>query len=180
MVYWQGLLYGGGVKEVPVHGGLVALVDDADYELVSQYSWWPNRGTGSQTIYARAYMRGAKRQQSVLLHRLILSARHSVEIDHENLNGLDCQRHNLRLATVAQNKQNTPKYRTYKGIPTTSRFKGVFWRRERNTWVARGYLNGKGVYLGSFKEESDAAAAYNTFALDHYGEFSRLNIIEEN
>ena len=39
------------MKEIPIHGGLVALVDDEDEAMVSGYSW--NLGRGVNTRYAR-------------------------------------------------------------------------------------------------------------------------------
>jgi hypothetical protein len=163
------------MKEIPVRGGFVALVDDEDYELASQYCWRPLRQTNRRTIYARAYVRGTKPQRQVCLHRLIMDSPAGVQVDHVDCNGLNCQRHNLRLATRAQNRQNTPKCRSYKGHLPSSRFKGVRWYLRNKTWMACGEIDGNKVYLGSFDDEAEAAKSYNAFALEHYGEFARLN-----
>jgi hypothetical protein len=176
---YQDFLYGGEMKEIPLAGGLVALVDDADFELVQGYGWYaaPSR----RTVYARAVIRGVRPLRCVRLHRLILDVAKGVRVDHKNLNGLDCQRANLRIATNAQNKANGEKYRSSRwGVPPTSPYKGVFWKKQRNKWCATIKGDTGTLHLGYFTSETNAALAYNKAALDHYGEFSRLNVIEEN
>jgi hypothetical protein len=168
------------VKEIPLTKGQVALVDDEDYEaLVSGYKWRVHHSGVMRTSYAQSSMRGSKPPRSVLLHRLIMNAPVGTEVDHINGDGLDCQRHNLRLATHRQNKQNVAKQRTRNGIATSSRFKGVRWHIVGRFWVAQCKLNKKQVYLGCFQDDVAAALAYNAFALEHYGEFARLNEIDE-
>jgi hypothetical protein len=164
------------MKEIPVFDGLIALVDDEDYELVNQYSWGKYIGRGG-TIYAKAYIKGTKSRRFVLLHRFIMGTPRDMETDHKNLNGLDCQRHNLRFATRAQNNYNRIKQRTRCSISTTSKYKGVSFDKIRSAWKARAVSNGKEIWLGRFNSELEAALAYNTFATEHYGEFARLNEI---
>ena len=165
------------MKEIPLAGGLMALVDDEDYELVSKYSWWaaPDR----RTVYARAYIRGSSpREKYVRMHRLILNAPKGLQVDHKNLNGLDCRRDNLRFATNSQNQANGKKYSTSsKGAPT-SRYKGVGWHKVMKAWSARVQINERTVVLGYFASETDAALAYNKAASEYYGEFARLNVVE--
>jgi hypothetical protein len=165
------------MKEIPVSGGLVALVDDEDYEVVVGYAWCGITHPRRRTSYAMANIPGTRPQRNIYLHRLIMGAPSGIHVDHKNGNGLDCQRHNMRVATQTQNNHNTPKRLTYGGIPTRSRFKGVTWEPRREHWVANGNLNGKCIYLGSSHNEQEAALAYNAFALEHYGEFARLNTI---
>ena len=40
-------------------------------------------------------------------------------------------------------------------------------------------FNGKSIYIGKFKNEIDAAKAYNAKAIELYGDKARLNIIPE-
>jgi hypothetical protein len=161
------------VKEISITGGQVVLVDDEDYERVSGYIWFRHLGKG--TDYAMAHIPG--RVSGILLHRFILDAPDGVLVDHKNRNGLDCQRQNIRLATSSQNGRNAAKYRTFKGAPVTSRFKGVHWCKYHKHWLARANIGGRVTHLGQFDSEEAAARAYNNAALLHFGEFARLNAL---
>jgi hypothetical protein len=46
------------------------------------------------------------------------------------------------------------------------------------TWRAAASYNGKGKHIGCYATEIEAALAYNEFAIKHFGEFARLNIIK--
>ena len=81
---------------------------------------------------------------------------------------------NLRNCTNAQNQGNQKKREG-----TTSRFKGVCWHKRDRKWSARIRKNGHRHNLGYFDDELDAAGAYNVAALELFGEFALLNIIDE-
>jgi hypothetical protein len=87
---------------------------------------------------------------------------------------LDCRRHNLRKATRSQNVANSG---SRKGA--ASKYKGVHFRRDRNTWRAEITINGRKRNLGTFKEEADAARAYDAAAYATWGEFAYLNFPDE-
>lgn len=162
-------------KEIPVHGGLVALVDDEDYELVKEYSW--HKGIGDSIVYARAWVRGAVPKRKIRMHQLILSVAKPMRPDHINGNGLDNRRENLRPCTNAQNACNAKKQRSAHSSNPSSAFKGVTWLKKNKRWLAQIAPNGKWIYLGCFDSETEAAQAYNKAALIHFGEFARLNVL---
>ena len=60
-----------------------------------------------------------------------------------------------------------------------SEYKGVSWNKRDKKWQV--YIKRDGettiMYLGSYKDEKDAGRAYNAKALEFYGEFAELNII---
>lgn len=66
----------------------------------------------------------------------------------------------------------------------TSKYLGVSFRaRKRKTvvyerWIAAIVIKGRDKCLGSFKNEIDAAMAYNKAAKQYHGEFANLNEIK--
>jgi hypothetical protein len=166
------------MKTVPLHGkkaaGRVALVDDEDYELVSQYRWQVkqasrpgSRDDGPYAITTITHADG--RRSMVYMHILIMG---HTGIDHRNGDGLDNQRGNLRAATNSQNAANQgPR-------AGTSRFKGVHLHRGRK-WLAYICVNGRQRHLGMFFREEDAARAYDAAAREAFGTFARLNFEED-
>lgn len=155
-------------KEIPLSQGKIALVDDEDYERVVQLKWY----------YDGRYVSNCdnKRGRGVRLHRFIMNAPAGVDVDHRDLNKLNCQKSNLRLATRQQNTQSQPKRRINNG---TSRFKGVSYERRRGWWVAQICLDYKTKYLGSFHNEEEAARAYDRAARQYFGEFALVNFPDE-
>ncbi len=155
------------MKEIPLTQGLVAMVDDEDYPLLSQFKW--HAMVKDHTSYAMRRVRSVKgRQKPVLMHRVIMSAEPGVEIDHKDGNGLNNMRANLRPCTRHQNARNVRGW-------GTSKFKGVSWYPKYQKWRSVIYPDKKQILLGYFPSETEAALAYNRAAGNHFGEFARLN-----
>jgi hypothetical protein len=149
----------------------LVLVDDADYEIFSRYSWRIMLGTGY--VYTRIWIGEHCRPQyhQIDLHRAIRGNPKGKWVDHRNHNLLDNRKRNLRVCTPGQNNQNR---RKMKALPTTSKFKGVFWRKDKSRWV--GIIRVNGSFLTRhFREETKAAQWYNEQARKHFKEFACLN-----
>jgi hypothetical protein len=97
-----------------------------------------------------------------------------INVDHEDHDGLNCRRSNLRVATGTQNNGNRRKLI----LNTASRFKGV-WKGKAK-WRAVLALEKKMVYLGAHFIEEDAARAYDRAAIEYFGEFACINFPEEH
>jgi hypothetical protein len=54
------------------------------------------------------------------------------------------------------------------------------WHKQKGNWRAYITIMGKHVHLGGFGSEVEAARAYNKAALKHFGEFAKLNVIDES
>lgn len=152
-----------------------AVVDDADYERVSQYRW--HTGTNlAGTLYA--YRTGRKDDgplagKQIPMHREILAPPAGMDVDHIDRDGLNNQRGNLRAATRTQNNGNSrPKRpgRPYKGITQDKKHGG--WKAQ----ITKG--KGRNIYLGYFNDPADAARAYDRAAREYFGEYARLNFPE--
>jgi hypothetical protein len=158
----------GGVKEISLTQGKVALVDDCDFEHLSRFRWY---------AFRTPYMWYARRNESALIaprttiwmHRAILGAQAKQIVDHLDDNGLNNTRANIRLCTKSQNGTRQRKYTI-----ANSRFKGV--TPHGNGWVAQ-IWRGEGVkgYIGFFHTEQEAAMAYDIEAVKRSGEFTRPN-----
>ena len=91
----------------------------------------------------------------------------SSEVDHCDLDGLNNQRHNLRLASDSQQAAN-------RQMPIgQTGYRGVWLNR--SGFGARIWLNGQRVNLGYFRTAIDAAKAYDAAVSKHRGEFGILN-----
>ena len=156
------------MKEIELTKGKVAIVDDQDHSALNHFRWYAHR-SGSKMYAATT----AKNRSLVYMHRIILDAQPGYEVDHENGNGLDNRRCNLRLCRHADNLHNRGPQRNSK-----SHTKGVWWSERDKLWYAQIQSNGKRKGLGSFKTKGDAARAYNEAALQEHGAFALLNEIE--
>lgn len=160
------------MKTIPLTQGLVAKVDDDDYEELSKYKWYAVGHKGQE--YAA---RCGKRNEThhIRMHRVLLHAPNGLQVDHINGDRLDNRKSNLRLATQAENSRNRCKFPK----PALSRYKGVTYHKRDKVWQASIKVSGKQIYIGSFCTEKEAAAAYNEAALRYHGPYARLNVIKE-
>ena len=80
-----------------------------------------------------------------------------IVVDHKNGNKLNDKLSNLHVVTQREN--TTTCYRgNIKNL--TSKFIGVYFKKEYKRWVAQISINGKQKQLGSFDTEIEAANAY--------------------
>jgi hypothetical protein len=61
----------------------------------------------------------------------------------------------------------------------TSLYKGVSYHKKGGKWAARIKTKGKIYNLGHYKNEINAAIAYNDAAKSMFGEYAKLNQIED-
>lgn len=157
---------------IPLTRGKFAVVSSEDYERVARYRWCAKHGVN--TWYAERRLRvseNAGKKGNISLHRFILDAGAGDEIDHKNLDGLDCRRDNLRLATHGDNQANRPKL----SMNGSSQFKGVAYRKNYGKWHVRVALGNSELHVGFFCEEMDAARAYDAVARSVFGDFALIN-----
>jgi hypothetical protein len=148
---------------------LVCLIDTQDYALVKGYRWSAYKDHHGKTHYVETNIRGdGSVNTSIAMHRILLPELD--EIDHENGNGCDNRRSNLRAATHSQNVANRVKWKS-----SSSRFLGVYRRKDQKRFRAQITVRGTRINLGSFLSEDDAARGYDTKSREAFDEFARLN-----
>jgi len=111
------------MKKIKLTKGKFALVDDSDFEFLSQWNWHFDLSTGyaARTLYpkGKAYM-----------HRLVNKTLDNLGTDHINQNKLDNRRENLRTADKRINGINRGVQKNNK-----SGYKNIHFEKRRNQWV---------------------------------------------
>jgi len=154
-------------------GKYFAKVDDEDYELLNAYQWTAHHFRNG--IYATRNQRINGKRKTILMHRVILNLYYSInQGDHIDRDTLNNQRANLRSANNRENCFNRAGKKN-----TTSKYKGVYKYTRGNCirWCASINYGGKCLFHGYFKNEDEAALAYNKKAAEMFGEFAFVNII---
>jgi len=157
------------------HPNLYAFIDVEDIEKVSSYRWFPKRSADS-LFYAHFVMpRDSNgKQLHPSMHRIVMGLGPTdPDVDHIDGNGLNNQKSNLRPCTTSQNQANR-----YRKADSSSQFRGVTWSKAGMKWQAGIKVQGKSIHLGLFRDEFDAARAYDIAALEAFGEFASLNFPE--
>ena len=152
-------------KKIELTGGKYTLVDAEDYERVNKYKWRLD-----ENGRAARNKNNKEGQRNIKMHRFIMNTPLGMCTDHVNYDTLDNRKSNLRICTPAQSSAHR------KAIPnTSSKYKGVTWRPNRNKWYAQIKHNYKGIHLGSYDTEEEAARAYDKKAKEFFGEYAELN-----
>ena len=140
------------MPRIALSRGYFAEVDDADFDWLTSYNWSALL-TDSDVVYAYGKF-GDKNQ---LMHRVILGARRSEQVDHIDGDGLNNRRSNLRICTHAQNLMNKP---------------ARGYRKQKGRYYARIMIEGKEIALGGYATEEEATAAYQAATKRYFGEFA--------
>jgi HNH endonuclease len=153
---------------IPLTQGKFAIIDEADFELVSQYKW--HFGLRRTTYGARGYARARTKddRRGLTMHRLILGATDGQIVDHRDGDGLNNTRANLRFVTHSQNAYN---------IHTNSPhgYLGVVWDRSRKLWSSFLSADCRRVFGLRAVDLIEAAYAHDVAARHFHGEFASLN-----
>lgn len=163
--------------------GLVAMVDDEDFEWLNHWKW--RARIWDRVIYAIRVGRRNGKRTTIGMHRMIMNAPSNMEVDHINHNGLCNLRENLRICTHSQNQRHRRA-----SVNGSSKYIGVTMTRHTRVnkggesvvylyWVANASKGNDNYYLGNFKDECAAAMCYDMYVIKEYGEFATLNFPEK-
>lgn len=151
------------MKEILLSKGEKVIVDDEDFDELNQFKWYL-----SKYGYAVRNSKLNNKRIKIYMHKYI-NSNHEF-IDHINGNKLDNRRCNLRGCTLKQNSFNQKISKNNK-----SGYKGVYFSKKANKWIANINKDYKRIHLGTFLTAKEAAKAYNKAAIELYGKFARLN-----
>lgn len=149
-----------GSKRIPVGGKNAptkgfAIVDEADYPLLSQYKWHGDKdGYPSRTI--NITVNGKRVGRQVRMHQDVIGVKSGKVIDHINRITYDNRRNNLRHLSIQENSFN-------RGA------KGISWSDARKRWCAHITVSGKAFNLGRYKRKEDAMLARREAEVKHFG-----------
>ena len=162
------------MKVIELTRDQVAIVDDEDFERLAQWRWFCGLSQDKKRFYA---VRTAKSSDGahtpgirILMHRVILGVKKGVLVDHQNMNGLDNRKQNIRICTPSQNLSNTTKRPNCSSV-----LKGACWDKERQKWLSSIQHDEKTYFLGRFSTEQEAHEAYRVAAVRLHGAFARFN-----
>jgi len=108
-----------------------------------------------------------KKRKHFNIHRLVAihflpNWNNYEEVDHKNHNVKDNRLINLRWCDRSINSKNRRKCKN-----AISKYKGVFWKKNRQKWIVVIIINKVEKCFGSFDNEKDAGLAYNKYILDN-------------
>jgi hypothetical protein len=161
------------MRYIPLRDGGFAMVDSEDYQKLMIFEWIEHKSKYTSYAYAKPTTlmkeiypflkhRGYRSKNYIGMPYLILGKKPGFLIDHEDHNGLNNQKSNLRHAT---NRQNNANQRILK-----KEFKGTYKVKE-----GKYRATCDGVYLGTFNNKDLAAKAYDLEAVKRFGKFAFLN-----
>ncbi|MGB8422197.1 HNH endonuclease [Paraburkholderia sp.] len=159
------------MKLINLSKGFVAMVDDYDFEDLSQFPWHVT----AQGYAARTTPRPNQTQEK--MHRRIMSLKQGdpLQVDHINGDRLDNRRSNLRICSGTQNMQNQRIH-----CDNKSGYKGVRWCPwSKKKWMASIQANrGHQIYLGYYDTAEEAHEVYCLAADMLHGEFANHSMRE--
>lgn len=143
---------------------MVAIVDDEDFEFLSQFKWHCT----SAGYAARRSKRENGESRILLMHRVILNTFENTSVDHIDGNPLNNRKSNIRIVEHWQNMLNKKVRKD-----SSTGIKGV--QKYGNRWRVIISVRNIRHRIGSFLTIDEAINAYNNAAIRLHGEYARLS-----
>lgn len=156
----------GDIAYITLTRGFESVIDVEDVALVAGYRWTVLINARSGHAYAVRF----EKAKCILMHRVLLDAPSDRQVDHEDGDGLNNRRKNIRLATPTQNQAN-------KAVESRNKLgvKGVSIGKTPARFRAMITPGGRKIHLGYYATIEEAAAAYRGASIAIWGNFAYKN-----
>jgi hypothetical protein len=150
-----------------------AKIDQEDLDRVSAHTWRViEKDSGRLKVVTSVKTPRGSRQVS-LGQFLMKPPKGKMVYPARFMEGLDYRKSNLVVCTMKERQRLLPKSRNH----GTSKFRGVSFVSSKKRWRASIKVDGKSISLGLYKNEQDAATAYNKASREHFGKIGYQNLI---
>lgn len=162
-VEWEAFV----LKALELSQKVFCLLDDDAYDWLHHWNWSVTKNKYG-TKYARRLGTNPTRQKSqfIYLHKVVSGISRNYNLHFRDGNPLNMQRANMKIC----NLRNEP-VRWWGSHGGISRFIGVEWDRYYGLWKA----HIKGLIVGHYVGEIEAAEAYNIKAAEVFGGSAEMN-----
>ena len=133
--------------------GYTCEIDDEDWDLIRPWHWCVNL-VGRKPYKKRPYAYRTDKpsgKKGIFMHRWIMNAQKGQTVDHEDHDGLNNKRANLRFLSKSKNAMHR-----------ANKTRGWTYSRMNKSkpYTAHIGINGKGINLGYFATQIEAETAY--------------------
>lgn len=168
------------MKLIPLTKGFFAKVSDSDYKYLRKFKWHVGLKKRTNTHYAirNSTVAESGKRSKVQMHRVIMGISDpKTFIYFKDRDGLNCQRNNLKKATLSQIAMRRRHIKKH-----TSKYLGVSLKIDKKKgtkrWRTTIMVNRKCVYHKYYDTQIECAIAYNKAVKKYHGKFATLNIIK--